>query len=71
MAYLPGMESLLVALADRMAPGPLDPSVSLVSLVASLALTAVVAWWAEHVARERVRRRIAALVDAVPLAGVH
>jgi hypothetical protein len=30
-----------------------------------------VAWWAEHVARERVRRRIAALVDAVPLAGVH
>jgi hypothetical protein len=71
MAYLPGMESLLVALADRMAPGPLDPSVSLVSLVASLILTAVVAWWADHVTRERVRHRIAALAEAVPAAGVH
>jgi hypothetical protein len=65
------MDSLLLALADRMAPGPLDPSVSLASLVVSLALTGVVAWWAEHVARERVRRRIAALAEAVPAAGVH
>jgi hypothetical protein len=52
-------------------PGPIDPDVALVSFIASVALTALVAWWAEHLTRDRTRRRTAELAESVPVGGVH
>jgi hypothetical protein len=65
------MEPNLLALADRIVPGPIDPDVALVSFIASVALTALVAWWAEHLTRDRTRRRTAELAESVPVGGVH
>jgi hypothetical protein len=66
------MERLLFALAAHAeTPGPLDPGVALVSFLVSLALTALIGWWAGRLADDRERRRIAVVAAMAPAPGIH
>jgi hypothetical protein len=66
------MGCLLFALAwPGAASGRLDASTNLVSLAASILLTAVVGWYARSREQAEVRRREAAFIAAVPVGGVH
>ena len=62
---------IALAFADRVVPGPLDPSVALFSFLTSLAMTAGVAWLANRVTRQRVERRQAELGAAAAAPGIH
>ena len=61
----------ILLLANRVAPGPLDPATAFFSLCLSLVFTAGLAWFADRHAHERARRRRAELAAAVPVGGVH
>ena len=60
-----------MGVASRAVDGPLAPSVAAFSFAMSLLLTAAVGWLASHVNRLREQRRLDALAEATPAAGVH
>ena len=66
------MGAFLLALGSwGVAPGPPHASTVVVSLVASLVGTSVVAWWGHSLQRDKVRRELDELAAARPAGGIH
>jgi hypothetical protein len=65
------MDWMLLAVAGRSVPGPLDPATALFSFVTALAFSAGVGWWAQRLARARALRQLSELAEATPVGGLH